>query len=163
MLVLSSATDVDVVFAAVGLPGGGVNLGDRTSSAIRWSLVPLAGTTATLEPAGQNCTIAADGATLALAVAVSGARVGSSDPYEATVVVPDGQLLDLDDYELTINTLGRACPVGTRINTWALRKQHVDLDGDGRADPLTPSLAETYRWYRRGRYRGEGPPGTPAA
>ncbi len=163
MLVLTSATDVDLVFAATGLPVAGVNLGDRAAGAIRWALVPLAGAVATLAPAGQNCTVTAGGESLALAVAVSGARVGASDPYEAAVVLPDAQLLGLDDYELTMNTLDRACPIGTRINTWTLRKQHVDLDGDGRADPLTPSLAETYRWYRRSRYRGEGPPGTPAA
>jgi len=158
MLVLSTATDVLVVFAATGLPGAGVNLGDRSAGAIRWSLVPLAGVGAELMPAGNNCTITASGASLSLAVAVSGARVGSADPYEAAVVIPDAELLDLEDYELTMNTLARSCPLGTRINTWNLRKQHVDLDGDGRPEPLTPSLAETYRWYRRGRYRGEGPP-----
>lgn len=163
MLVLSTATDVLVVFAATGLPGAGVNLGDRTAGAIRWSLVPLAGTTADLVPGGTNCTIRAAGPSLSLAVAVSGARVGSADPYEAAVVVPDGELIDLEDYELTMNTLARSCPIGTRINTWNLRKQHVDLDGDGRPEPLTPTLAETYRWYRRGRYRGEGPPDQSAA
>jgi hypothetical protein len=39
-------------------------------------------------------------------------------------------------------------PVGVRADTWDLRQHHVDVDGSGRAHPLTPSAARSYRHYR---------------
>ncbi len=164
LLVLTSASDVLVVFGGYGLPGAGLNVGERGASAIRWSLVPLAGGHVALERgAGGSCVLVAREPALALAVAVSGARVGAHDPYEAALTLPAGTLLDLDGYELALNALARVCPIGTRINTWDLRRSHVDVDGDGRAEPLPPQLVRSYRWFRRARYRGEGPPGPPPA
>jgi hypothetical protein len=39
-------------------------------------------------------------------------------------------------------------PIGVRADTWAIRRQHVDVDGAGTADRLPPSAARTYRRYR---------------
>jgi hypothetical protein len=157
MLVLTTASQVNVVFGAYGLPGAGLNVGERGASAIRWSIVPLAGSPPSLAAQGGSCALRGDPG-LALLVAVSGARTGATDPYEAGVVLDPHALLDLDGYELAMNVLARACPIGVRINTWQLRQAHVDLDGDGKADPLPPRFAAMYRWYRRRRYLGEGPP-----
>jgi hypothetical protein len=63
-----------------------------------------------------------------------------------------------------MNALERACPIGVEINTWNLRRRHVDVDGDGTADPLPPSLARHYRRFRMPRMRGlDEPDGTDAS
>jgi hypothetical protein len=41
------------------------------------------------------------------------------------------------------------------VNTYAIRQDHVDLDGDGNGEPLTPTISKTYRAFRRRRHRGE--------
>jgi hypothetical protein len=54
-----------------------------------------------------------------------------------------------------MNLLGRACPMGVEINTFRIRRGHVDLDGDGAADPMPPSLATTFRAFVRRRHAGQ--------
>jgi hypothetical protein len=53
-----------------------------------------------------------------------------------------------------MNLLELATPAGVRVNTFALRSAHVDLDGDGVADKLDPTLSRTYRRFRRRRHAG---------
>jgi len=156
-LVLTSATDVILVFGGYGLPGAGLNVGERGASAIRWSVVPLSGEPMLPSATGGAITLSGS-PSLALAVAVSGARGGAYDPYEAAVILPPKTVLDLDGYELAMNVLGQTCPIGTIVNTWDLREAHVGVNGDGIATPLPAQFATTYRAYRRRRYRGEGPP-----
>jgi hypothetical protein len=54
-----------------------------------------------------------------------------------------------------MNVLERAFPIGVEINTFSVRRRHVDLDGDGIPDPLPPAAARTYRPFHRPRQRGE--------
>jgi hypothetical protein len=87
-------------------------------------------------------------------VALSYVRTGLTDPYEFRVELPDGATLTLAQYERLMNALARVCPVGVEINTYAIRRDHVDLDGDGTAEPLRPAVARTFRTFRQRRQRG---------
>jgi hypothetical protein len=99
---------------------------------------------------------AAAGQGLAAIVCVGYARDPAlTDPYECRVELPEGETLDLRQYEYLMNALAHAHPAGVEVNTWALRQRHVDLAGDGRAQPLPPRVARAYRQFRRPRHRGE--------
>jgi len=54
-----------------------------------------------------------------------------------------------------MNLLNQAHPIGVEVNTFSIRQRHVDLDGDGVAEPLPPAIARTFRQFRRRRHRGE--------
>lgn len=56
-----------------------------------------------------------------------------------------------------MNLLEQSHAAGVEVNTHRIRKLHVDLDGDGVAEPLGPALARTYRQFHRPRLRGEPP------
>jgi hypothetical protein len=47
-----------------------------------------------------------------------------------------------------MNLLDQATPAGVQTNTFRLRHGHVDLDGDGVPEALSPSAARTFRQFR---------------
>jgi hypothetical protein len=164
LMPLMSATDTFLAAGADALPGAGINVGERASSIIRWSLVTISGKAGLATGAGSVNKLLFEGPGLAAVVASSYVRGLGPDPYEVRVDAGDGDLLDLAAYEQVMNALERACPIGVEINTWNLRRRHVDVDGDGTADPLPPSLARHYRRFRMPRMRGlDEPDGTDAS
>jgi hypothetical protein len=158
LLPLQTPAEMLLVAGVVSLPVAGLNLGERRTTGVRWSVVTLGGD-GTISPTGGRTLFRPTAPGLLALVALGYVRDGSPDPYEYRVDLPDGALLDLPRYELLMNVLERCFPVGVEINTWTLRQHHVDLDGDGNADPLPPSLARHYRRFRMQRMRGtEEPP-----
>ncbi|MEU1362310.1 hypothetical protein ABZ356_21005 [Micromonospora zamorensis] len=68
--------------------------------------------------------------------------------------LPDGVTVTLAQYERLMNALTRVCPLGVEINTFGIRRDHVDLDADGTAEPLRPAVARTFRTFQQRRHRG---------
>jgi hypothetical protein len=87
-------------------------------------------------------------------IALGYARRGLTDPYEYRVELPDAARLTIRQYEYLMNVLQHSFPIGVEINTFSIRQDHVDLDGDGLADALPPALFRSFRQFRR-RERGE--------
>ena len=152
---VTNANEVLVVVGTIGLPEAGINLSDRRATGFRWYQVPIQGPGGHLTAVGQRTVFTPTGAGLTALIAIGYARRGLTDPYEFRIDLPPNALLTLRQYEYVMNLLDHVHPIGIEINTFALRKQHVDLDGDGVADPLKPSVANTFRVFRRRRHRGE--------
>jgi hypothetical protein len=153
---VTGTPEVVVVVGVIGLPGAGVNLAPSRPTGFRWYTVPLSGTPGTVGAVGSRTVFTAPQAVGATALVCLGyARRGATDPYEHRADLPEGAVLDLLQYERVMNVLDHVRPMGVEVNTWDLRRAHVDLDGDGVADPLDPSVARTFRPYRRRRARGE--------
>jgi len=148
-------TEVIIVVGAIGLPEAGINLSERRATGFRWYAVPIRGDGGTLVRAGQRVTFTPSGPGLTALVALGYARRGLTDPYEFRIDLPADATLTLRQYEYLMNLLDHTHPLGIEINTFAIRRQHVDLDGDGVADPLKPSVANTFRPFQRRRQRGE--------
>ena len=53
-----------------------------------------------------------------------------------------------------MNALMRVCPLGVEINTFGIRRDHVDLDADGDAEPLRPAVARTFRTFQQRKHCG---------
>jgi hypothetical protein len=149
---------ITIVVGVIGLPFAGLNLSDRRSTGFRWYAVPIGDLPGTVKAVGSRTTYqpVAPGVTALVAVAKLHG-VDTPDPYEMLVELPAGATLRLGQYELAMNLLDEWHPAGVSVNTFNLRRQHVDLDGDGVADPLPPALARSFRQYRRrGRTTGAG-------
>ena len=143
-----------LVVSVIGLPQAGLNLSERRATGFRWYVVGLGGGAGEVKAVGSR-TVARGGAPGLLAVvALAYARTGATDPYEFRVELPDGVVLTLSQYERLMNALEQVCPIGVEINTFKLRREHVDLDGDGAAEPLLPAVAHTFRTYQRRKLRG---------
>ena len=153
LLPLVTPTDVLLVAGAASLPVAGVNLGERRATGVRWSVESLGGT-AEIARVGLRTSVSARVPGLIAVVALGYVRDGAPDPYEIRVEMPAGTVLDLTGYERVMNALERCFPIGVEVNTWSLRQRHVDLDGDGVADPLPPTMARHYRHFRMPRLRG---------
>lgn len=138
-----------LVTSVIGLPAAGLNLSERRATGFRWYLVPLGGATGEIKAIGSRTVLQARAAGLLAVVVVSYQRAGNTDPYEFRVDLPDGAVLTLAQYERLMNALLRVYPIGVEVNTFALRRDHVDLDGDGAAEPLGPAVAKTFRTYQR--------------
>ena len=152
---VSGSGAVVLLLGAIGLPGAGTNLQDRRSTGFRWYALPIQGSGAQVTSTGSRALFTpSEPGVYALAV-VGYARTGDTDPYEFRVELPDDAMLDVRQYELLMNVLEHAHPAGVDVNTYSIRNEHVDLDGDGVADALTPAIARTYRAFRRRRHRGE--------
>lgn len=157
---MTGSPEVVLVVGVIGLPAAGVNLAQRRSTGFRWYTVPL-GKDGAKDPGevgavGSRTRLRAPRVPSVTALVVLGyARRGLTDPYEHRVTLPEGAVLDPLAYEFTMNALEACYPLGVEVNTYSLRRAHVDLDGDGTADPLDPSAARTYRTFRRRRHRGE--------
>jgi hypothetical protein len=157
---VTSSNEVVLVIAVTGLPVVGVNLLDQRSTMFRWYAVPVGiGGEGTITPVGSHATFTPYGSVvgggLTALVVVGYARRGLADPYAFRVDLPSGALLNLPQYEFLMNLLEHAIPAGVEVNTFSIRKGHVDLNGDAIADPLPPTISKTYRLFQRRRLRGE--------
>jgi hypothetical protein len=152
---VSGPHQVAVLLAAIGLPQAGINLSERVSAGFRWYAVPIQGGGGSLGARGSRSSFQPSGPGLTAIVVLGYARSGLVDPYEFKVDLPDGARLNIEQYEYLMNLLERACPLGIQVNTFSIRQAHVDLDGDGKADPLPPSIFRTFRKFQRRRQRGE--------
>jgi hypothetical protein len=156
---VSAADEVMLVLATTGLPQAGVNLADRRATGFRWYATPV-GQPATLndkaaiKAIGSRSSFVSPSPGLFAVVTLGYARRGLTDPYEFRVELPDEALLDVAQYEYLMNFLEHVCPIGVEVNTFKVRRQHVDLDGDGVADPLPPAIFRTYRAFRARRRLG---------
>ncbi|MEV0154964.1 hypothetical protein AB0H57_14625 [Micromonospora sp. NPDC050686] len=143
-----------LVVSVIGLPEAGINLSERRATGFRWYTVGLGGGAGEIKAVGSRTVLRPTAPGLVAVVALSYVRTGLTDPYEFRVELPDGVALTLAQYERLMNVLTRVCPLGVEVNTYALRRDHVDLDGDGAAEPLRPAVARTFRQYRQRRQRG---------
>jgi hypothetical protein len=144
--------DVLLVVGVVGLPGAGLNLDERRAVGFRWYVVPIvpAAGAGAIHAAVSRAVYTPLVPGLSAVVVVGFARTaGGTDPYQYRVELPEGSLLDLAQYEFLMNLLDHTVPAGVEVNTFALRRRHVDLDGDGVADPLPPTASGTFRQFRR--------------
>lgn len=152
---VSGTNEVLLVLGAIGLPGAGTNLQDRRSTGFRWYAVPIQGSGAQVSATGSRARFTPAEPGIYALVVVGYARTGETDPYEFRVELPEGALLDVRQYEFLMNLLDHAYPAGVEVNTFSIRSEHVDLDGDGAPDLLTPAVLRSYRAFRRRRHRGE--------
>lgn len=150
-----SGNRIHLVAAVIGLPEAGINLADRRATGFRWYVVPIEGPGGHIKTVGSRTTYAPTGPGVNAIVCVGYARRGLADPYEFRVELPNGANLNLLQYEYLMNLLERICPLGVEVNTFSIRQRHVDLDGDGDAEPLPPVIFNTYRRFHRPRHRGE--------
>jgi hypothetical protein len=151
---VTNANQVLIAAGVVGLPEAGLNLSDRRATGFRWHVVPIRGTGATIGAIGDRTTFSAMQEGLYAVVCVAYARRGLTDPFEYEVDMPDGAVLTLLQYEFLMNLLDHTYPMGVEVNTYSIRREHVDLNGDGRAEALLPAASRTYRTFTRPRYRG---------
>lgn len=152
---ITGPNEVVLVLGVIGLPEAGINLAERRATGFRWYVAPIQGQGGQVKAIGSRTVFVPDGPGLSALVAVGYARRGLTDPYEYRVELPDEARLSLKQYEFLMNLLQHAFPVGVEINTFSIRQEHVDLDGDGQAEPLSPTVSRTYRQFRRPRLRGE--------
>lgn len=152
---VTAANEVIVVLGVIGLPAAGINLSERRATGFRWYVARIEGDPGEIKAAGSRTVWIPKGPCLAAVIALGYARRGLADPYEYRLELPANALLNIEAYEFLMNLLERAFPVGVEVNTFSIRREHVDLDGDGKADPLPPAISRTYRRFRRVRQRGE--------
>ena len=142
-----------LMFGVAGLPLAGANLAAQHTLVYRWQVRALD----TLAPAGlqprrgSTVTVPFAGQGISVVSCLVSQRSGANDPYEWRATLPDGVLLTLHQYEHLLNIVELVTPVGVRADTVAIRTQHVDVDGSGKATPLTPAAARSYRHYRLAR------------
>jgi hypothetical protein len=150
---VTTTSAVILVVSVLGLPQIGVNLAQRRASGFRWYTVPLGGA-GSAKGFGSTTDVRASTAGAIALVCLGYVRQGLADPYELAIQLPDQATLTLHQYEFLMNALQRICPVGIQINTYELRRKHVDLNGDGIAEPLSASVSKSYRSFVRTRLRG---------
>jgi hypothetical protein len=152
---VTTADEVLLVVGVVGLPGAGLNLNERRATGFRWYVVPIvppAGGVGVINAAVSRAIYTPLKPGLVAVVVLGQARTATgTDPYQYRVELPEGSLLDLTQYEFLMNLLDHTFPAGVEVNTFTLRRGHVDLDGDGQADPLPPTASRTFRRFRHGR------------
>lgn len=159
ILPLVADGQIVLVLGVIGLPEVGINLSQRRATGFRWYVVPIQTQSNApkfeFKTIGSRTTFQAMTGGLYALVAIGYARTGDTDPYEYRVELPADAVLTLRQYEFLMNLLERSYPVGVEVNTFTIRSEHVDLNGDGAAEPLTPSVARTYRPFVRRRHRGQ--------
>jgi hypothetical protein len=80
-------------------------------------------------------------------------RLGLADPYEVRIELDDpASVLDLDQYGYVMNLLDALHPIGIEINTFDLRRRHVDVDGDGDPEWVTSRASRSYHQFRQARW-----------
>ncbi|MFF0792256.1 hypothetical protein [Streptomyces spiralis] len=149
-----------LLLASVGLlPGRPPKPGERPPAEFQWftTEVPQPSAPGSLPLALVNSTggrINVDAARegLALMVCLGHTRRGLADPYEVRVELPEGAVLDRDQFGYVMNVLESLCPVGIEVNTAELRRSHVRFGDDGVDQPfLARDASRTYHRYRRRR------------
>ncbi|WP_134495151.1 hypothetical protein [Microvirga pakistanensis] len=160
-LVLGS-DDILLIASVIGLPEAGINLNERRLTGFRWYVVPLGGN-GQITALGSRVTLTPTQPGLMGVVVLGYVRTDQTDPYEVQLDLPDGAVLSLGQYEFLMNALEHAFPIGVEINTFFIRKNHVDADGDGTVEPLRGSAGRSYRRFRDrrglGRYAAASNPG----
>jgi hypothetical protein len=153
--------DVVLVVGGIGLPLAGLNLAERIATLFRWHasrIWPVEPPAAppTIRPTGAVTTFTAPEPGLYAVVVFGRIRLRTTgvDPYEFSVDLPADATLTLPQYEYLMNLLDHVRPMGTRVDTWSVRRHHVDLDGDDIPEPLAADVSRTFRRYRRSRSRG---------
>lgn len=151
--IATGAGTLALMFGVAGLPLGGSNLAAQQTLIHRWQVRALSTSTpAGVEPRrGVRVTVPFAGDGVSIVSCVVSQHTGANDPYVWRPTLPDGVLLTLRQYEHLLNIVELVTPVGVRADTFALRQQHVDVDGTGKATPLRPSAARSYRHYRLAR------------
>ena len=152
---VTNANEVLLIVGVVGLPLVGTNLGLRRASGFRWYAVPIQGQPGEIKAVGSRSFFTAPSAGLYALITLGYARRGMTDPYEYRIELPAAARLNLLQYEFLMNLLDHVYPLGVEINTFALRRDNVDLDGDGQPEPLPPTISRTFRRFRRPRLTGE--------
>jgi hypothetical protein len=147
--------EVVLVVGVIGLPQAGINLSERRATGFRWYVVPIQGSGGQIRTVGSRTVFTPQGPGLNALVTVGYARRGLTDPYEFRIEMDEAARIDLLQYEFLMNLLEQVFPIGIEVNTFSVRKRHVDLDGDGDAEPLPPAISRTFRKFRRQRHRGE--------
>lgn len=151
-----------LLLAAVSqLPGATSIPGEPPASGFRWyatEIAPQEGVqdlpAVFVRRAGGLAELTGQRSGLLLLAALGYARRGLADPYEVRIELPDGEgatpapLLDMDQYGYVMNLLDHMHPIGIEINTFDIRKRHVDSDADGEPEWLTSRASRTYHQYR---------------
>jgi hypothetical protein len=152
---VTTENDVLLVVGVVGLPGAGLNLNERRATGFRWYVVPIVpidGPGGVVSAAASRAVYTPLRPGLSAVVVLGQAHtVAGTDPYQYRLELPEGSLLDLPQYEFLMNLLDHTFPAGVEVNTFTIRHQHVDVDGDGQAEPLPPTASRTFRRFRHGR------------
>lgn len=141
------------------LPGASSKIGEPPPAAFYWYEMrlpkPEPGLPDPIEliqRRGGRATVRADQEGLALLVCIGYARRGLADPFEVRVELPDiDTVLSHDQYGYLMNLLEFLYPIGIEINTFDIRRRHVDADGDGEPEFLTSRVSRTYHRYRHRR------------
>ena len=152
---ITAPNEVVLVVGVIGLPEAGINLSERRATGFRWYVVPIQGSGGQIKAVGSRTVFLPRGPGLFALVTVGYARRGLTDPYEFRIELAEAERINLFQYEFLMNLLDHVFPIGIEVNTFSIRKLHVDLDGDGNAEPLPPSISRTFRKFRRQRHRGE--------
>ncbi|MEU7790629.1 hypothetical protein [Amycolatopsis sp. NPDC049159] len=138
-----------LLFGVTGLPLAGANLAGEHTLVHRWQVRGLGDQHATLSSRrGPVVTIPLFNNGISVVSCVVGQRSGANDPYTWRPSLPDGTLLSLRQYEHLLNIVELVTPVGVRADTFAIRRQHVDVDGSGHPTGLNIAAARAYRHYR---------------
>ena len=154
-----------LLLAAISqLPGASAKIGEPPPASFRWytTRVPasspgLADPVTLLQARGGRGVVRGVTRGVGLVVCVSYARQGLADPFEVRVELDDADaLLDGEQYGFVMNLLDHLHPVGVEINTFDIRRRHVDLDGDGKPEFLTSGASRSYHQYRHRRPFGSG-------
>jgi hypothetical protein len=155
----TSDNRVLLVVGVTALPGDATLLTARWKTSLRWNLVSISGRPGRLERKidSRNEWVPEEG--LAAVLVVAAGRRGSADPrgrvdpLEFRALLEPGVLVDLEQYEFLMNLLEHVNPLGVIADTRGVRN-HIDADGDGTAELLSPRLAHTFRPYRQLRHVG---------
>jgi hypothetical protein len=149
----TGSSTLALMFGVAGLPLAGSNLAAQHSLIHRWQVRALETSTPVgLQPRrGSSVTVPFAGQGISVVSCLVSQRTGANEPYEWRPALPDGVLLSLQQYEHLLNIVELVTPVGVRVDTVAIRRQHVDVDGSGKATGLTPAAARSYRHYRLAR------------
>ncbi|RUN74793.1 hypothetical protein EJC47_19755 [Sphingomonas sp. TF3] len=143
-----------LIVSAYGLPLVGANIGARRSSGFFWNLMPVsAGAEGQCSPAGTEATFRSVTPGVYALHCLATARIGDTDPFEYRVDLPAGVSINLPQYEMLMNILGRCYPIGVEVNTWQLRRSHVTLGGID-PQPLTPRQSRSYRVWQKPHFSG---------
>ncbi|WP_462187022.1 MULTISPECIES: hypothetical protein [unclassified Frankia] len=138
-----------VVVSTRGLPLGGLNLSGRRTSGVSWHALPVTGLPAAIDSGGSAAMVRPAGTGITLLVTLAYRSSELADPYQVRLELPAGATLNLDQYEFLMNVVERTVPAGIQANTFAIRRRHLDVDGDGTADPLPVTTARVFRRFRR--------------
>lgn len=148
-----------LILASISQLPGSVNLvGTRPPGTFYWYGTELPVATEDLprpveivQSRGGRATVESIRPGLALLVAIGYERVGLADPFEVRVELERADaVLDADQYGYLMNLLESIYPIGIEVNTFDVRRSHVDADGDGATEFLTSSASRT---YHRDRHR----------